>query len=157
MGDPLGLELWPFLGPMLSAKMQILIDEIFLTWPHGHLQGWVLVFHYWISYEKLESGYISSGGWTFCKFVDFQLFLRSVWYVWGVSEARLKRVWKAFEARLKCVWGASEKRLRCVWTAFELHLTCAWSAFEMRLRCVWGGCVRRRLTWEPDTRHRTSK
>ena len=70
--------IYDHLGPMLCAKVQILIDEIFLTWPYGDLQGWFLVFYYWISYEKSESGYTSSGGWTFCEFVDFRLFL-SFW------------------------------------------------------------------------------
>ena len=75
LGDALGPELWQFLCPRLPPNVQILIDEIFLTWPYGHLQAWFLVFYYWISYEKSNDGYSSSGGWTFCKFVDFRLFI----------------------------------------------------------------------------------
>ena len=29
----------PIFGPMLPPSMQILIDEIFLTWPYGHLRA----------------------------------------------------------------------------------------------------------------------
>ena len=28
-----------------------------------------------MSYEKFGSGYTTSGGWPFCKFVDFRLFI----------------------------------------------------------------------------------
>jgi hypothetical protein len=69
-------QIYDHLGPILFAKVSILIDEILLTWPYGHLQNCFLVFYYWIGYEKSESGYTSSGGWTFCKFVDFRLFFR---------------------------------------------------------------------------------
>ena len=44
------------LGPMLPPNLQLLIDEIFLTWPFGHLQDWFLVFYYWISHEKSNDG-----------------------------------------------------------------------------------------------------
>ena len=74
-GDALGPELWQFVCPMLRPNVQILFDEIFLTWPYGHLRAWFLVFYYWINYEKSNDGYTSSGGWSFCKFVDFQLFI----------------------------------------------------------------------------------
>ena len=98
---------------MLPPKVQILIVEIFQTRPYGHLQGWFLVFYYWIGHGKSSHGYITSEGWTFCEFADFQLFLR-------------------------CVWGTFEVRLRCVWGAFELRLTCVWNAFAVRLRSFWG-------------------
>ena len=66
--------------------------------------GWFLVFYYCISYEKSESGYTCSGGWTFCKFVDFSI----------IYEVRLSCIWVAFEVRLSCVLLASEVHLRRV-------------------------------------------
>ena len=39
---PWGIPWYPIydhLGSMLSAKVQILIDEIFLKWPYGNLQS----------------------------------------------------------------------------------------------------------------------
>ena len=78
--------IYDHLGPMLSAKVRILIDQIFLTRPYGHLRGWFLVVYYWISYEKSESGYTTSGGWTFCKFVDFRYKLKNRWEVGDFSK-----------------------------------------------------------------------
>ena len=133
LGDALGSELWPLLCPMLPPNVQILSDDIFLTWPHGHHQSWFLVFYYWISHEKSNDVYIASGGWTFCEFVDFQLYSR----FWGAFEMRLRCVWNDFEERLSNVWVAFEKRLRSVWGAFEVRLRCVWNTFEARSKCVW--------------------
>ena len=44
------------------------------VWPSPEL---IFVPLYWISHEKSNDGYTSCGGWTFCKFVDFRLFLSS--------------------------------------------------------------------------------
>ena len=38
--------IYDHLAPMLPPNVQILIHEIFLTWPYGHLQDLFLVFHY---------------------------------------------------------------------------------------------------------------
>ena len=76
----------------VSPTLYFLIDEILLTRPPGHFQSCFLVFYYCHVGEKSEFVYTTSGGWTFCDFVDFELFLK---YVRGVRGA--------FEVSLRCV------------------------------------------------------
>ena len=87
----------------VATKVQILIDETFLTWPYGHLQGWFLVFDYWISQEKSNDGDTASGRWTFCKFVDFRLFILYTF------EKGKKRQGKR-KGKREGIWGCSPSR-----------------------------------------------
>ena len=74
LGDALGPELWTFFCVHVATQRA---NPYSWNFPNLAVwQGWFLVFYYWISYEKSNDKCTSPGGLTFCKFVDFQLFIR---------------------------------------------------------------------------------
>ena len=56
LGNGLQPAKWTLLGPMLLAKVSILVDEILLALPPAHLPSWCLVFCYYHVHEKSNSG-----------------------------------------------------------------------------------------------------